>query len=73
MSLQTSHLKIDIGGMSLAVQWLGCCASIGLPLQGAGWGTKNPHVVWYGPKIKKDTLPKCIFLHNLNKARCSLC
>ena len=53
MSLQTSCLKIDIGGMSLAVQWLGRCASTGLPLQGAGWGTKNPHAVWCGPKLKK--------------------
>ena len=51
--VQTTHLKIDIGGMSLVAQWLGRCAPIGLPLQGAGWGTKNPHVVWYGPKIKK--------------------
>ena len=50
-------LRCEIG-TSLAVQWLGLCASTaGGAGSIPGWGTKIPHAVWYGQNKKEK--PKC--------------
>ena len=57
-----SHFKKDEPGNSLVVQWLGLCSlTVEAPGSVAGWGTKIPQAVQYGPK-KEEECAKSLLL-----------
>ena len=58
VSVKTSD-RMGEAGNSLAVQWLGLCAStVGGAGSIPGQGTKIPHATWHGQKINRSLKKK---------------
>ena len=68
MSLNCTLKDGESGGNSLAVQWLGLCASNAAGTGSIpGWGTKIPYAAWRGKKKKVKVVNFMLYIFYFNK------